>query len=180
MMQWLSRWKHRRTIQEHRAMSQALRSEAQEQSNFQPNRKLLENLLLHLDVGLFEDYRHSYGAGRAISTLFPKIDLYNAELLKLKAAVARESILGHQWSTIDTQQVPLSQFFTSHDGFYLDVPKELITFKENALILCRLMQSSDTADFGLHEHNLRMLTKLLVNLRQIAVALIDLSEAIET
>jgi hypothetical protein len=175
MKRWISHWTQRYRDWRARRTYTKLKAEALALSNFQAGRKVLAALLQRLDVSRFLAYRSSQAVGVEIRIYYPTIDAYHREIKIINSLLMRESALSPGWAALEARSTGLDHFFTSKDGFYLNVPEALAAFKQDALILCTLMQTSDNATLGVHEHNLRMLTKLMVNMRQLVVALIDLS-----
>jgi hypothetical protein len=148
-------------------------------SNHNPSRGILAALLNTLDVSKFDHYRNSHSVGVTISPFFATVDAYHREIKIINSHLARGVALPTTWATLDSRSIGLDQFFTSSEGFYLNVAETLTAFKRDALILCTLMETSDNAALGIDEHNLRMLTRIMVNLRQLVVTLIDVSFEID-
>ncbi|SAK59289.1 hypothetical protein AWB81_01820 [Caballeronia arationis] len=175
MRRWISRWENHwreRRVQREYA---ALRKQTVALSNYHPGRKTLEDLLRTLDVARFASFRNSHAVGIEIKPFYPTIDVYQREIKIINSYLTREGALPTTWATLDARPMGLDHFFTSAEGFYLNVADSLAAFKRDALILCTLMENSDNAALGVHEHNLRMLTKLLVNVRLLVLTLVDLS-----
>lgn len=143
-----------------------------------PSRALCEELLNQLDVELFANtYRPNRGMSVAISVPYKSIEAYVSALKEFNYLIKNEYPISPDWNANDVEyHTTLDRFLSSSkDGYYLDLERILGKFKHEALLLCQLMKESDTATYGLHEHNLRMLTKLFINMRSLLTQLVDVS-----
>lgn len=144
-------------------------------SHYKPNRQLCENLFTELHPHLYENYTPSTGLSVFISVYYENIESYTQKLKELSRQLMTDKPIAPDWGGQSETSISVDRFLTTSDGFYTDVQKALVDFKEAGLQLCALMRESDTAAYGLHEHNLRMLTKLFINLRAVLVQLIEVS-----
>jgi hypothetical protein len=179
MRRWIAQLKNRWRARRARDTYATLKSFTLSLSNHNPSRSTLQSLLNTLDVSKFERFRNSHAVGVTINPFYATIDAYNREIKIINSQLAKVTALPTTWATLDNRATGLDQFFTSADGFYLNVQQALASFKRDALILCALMETSDNAALGIDEHNLRMLTRILVNLRHLVVTLIDVSFVID-
>lgn len=146
-------------------------------SKTKPNRQHCEDLLKELSVERFKQYQPSVGLGVSIRTRYPNIESFTQKLKETTRLIREEKMIPVDWVASEELVIPVDRFMTSSDGYYLDVAEAVAHFKAQGMKLCEEMKDSDTATFGLAEHNLRMLTKLFINLRDVTTTLIETSLA---
>lgn len=143
---------------------------------YTPSKRLqCAELLKGLGDDAFANYRPVFGLGAVLTVAYPTIDLYTAKLHEAATLVREEKAIKPDWSSPLELEVTVDAFLTSSDGYYLDNQAAVTQFKRAAGDLLDALESSDYVTHGLPEHNLRMLTKLLVNLQPIIAALIEVS-----
>lgn len=140
-----------------------------------PQRKLCIALLNELSEEHFFSYKPTNGKSVRNDFLYPSIDLYSRKMKEFTRYIKEEKAIPPDWYTELITQQSVDQFLSSSDGYYVDVPKAITQFRQAGLQLCEALKESDTATYGIYEHNLRILTKLFVNLRHIAKDLINIS-----
>jgi hypothetical protein len=129
-----------------------------------------------LNPTVFSLYQVDAGESVFIRPHFENIDLYAEKLREASMLIARGKAIKNTWVPKEGQRMCVDNFLVSNDGYYLDSFKAVERFKENAIKLCHGLAKSDDAEYGVDEHNLRMLSKLLVNIRETTEALIRVSE----
>jgi hypothetical protein len=145
-------------------------------SAVKPERKFCEKLFNELNVDLFIFYKNANGSMVQLETYFPNIDQYTKKIAEIIQQLRQEKAITPEWYDRGEGNISLDRFLVSEDGYYFsNLSYELVRFKQNVLTLCQLMEKSDTETYGLYEHNLRMLTKLFINLRNIAMVMINVS-----
>lgn len=170
-----SRWFHRQHTG--RRITRLIREE-RSLSSHEAGRATLEALCHCLDIEAFRNFRLSDSFGFGIEPLYTTIGQYCVELRTINARLASGVPLSTQWAMLEGNATTLDRFFESKEGFYIDVPDHLARFKSEILILCTLMCESDGAETGMHQYNLRMLTRVFVNLRRLVIVLIEMSHEI--
>lgn len=140
-----------------------------------PHRQLCLELLERLDAQRFKHYHPSQGLSETIATPYTTIDAYTRQLKELAGQLKQERILGPDWASGELTIMSVDRFFVSIDGYYLNIVDAVEEFQKAAITVCELMEASDEAEFGTPEHNLRMLTKLFINLRMVATKLTEIS-----
>jgi len=144
-------------------------------SPLQPNRRACQAMLTQLRPDFFYHYNPRQGAQR-VEFFYANIEEYTNKLKEINRQIRNEKAISPDWlAEIRHSVKTVDSFFVSADKHYLDPAKAVAEFKLYALELCHLMQESDTAAHGLHEHNLRMLTQLFVNLRVVTRRLVETS-----
>lgn len=147
-------------------------------SSHEAGRAMLEALCQCLEIEKFHDFRLSDSFGFGIQPFYATIGQYCSELKVINARLASGVPLSTQWAMLEGTAITLDRFFESKEGFYINVPDHLARFRSEILILCTLMRESDGADSGMHQYNLRMLTRIFVNLRRLVIVLIEMSHEI--
>lgn len=142
-----------------------------------PNRALCEALLRQLSAVHFRTYAPGVGLGLVFNPLYPNIERYTQKLNDTLRLLQEERPVPNTWVTEEETPISFDRFLTSDDGYYLDVPDAIARFQHAALAVCDAMRASDTATVGLAEHNLRMLTRLFINLREVITMLVEISLA---
>lgn len=174
MRKWiltLQRWWTRRQYLKVRLLNPKL-------TDHQASRETLEALLQHLSEVPFQHFTKDAVMGVELRVFYKTIDEYRQEMKALAGRLLNEQMIQTAWADQTEKDVALDRFLTSKDGFYLDVVEAIHGFKHEALVLCALMQKSDQAKFGVHEHNRRMMLKFMANLRAVTVRLIDTSHTL--
>lgn len=138
-----------------------------------PDRLLCKQLLTELNASSFKIYSPSLGVGILIQTRYNDIETYSAKLKSTSRLLKQGSLIPNNWDIVNEQTISLDRFLISSDGYYLDIQKAISDFKTNGLEFCNLMEDSDTAQYGLPEHNLRMTTNLIINLTLVTKKLIE-------
>lgn len=140
-------------------------------------RFICEKLLAMLDPQRFARYRADIGAGVRIHVFARNVEQYADLLRRASAEVIKEAPMNPaSWgSYAGESNIPVDRFLVSSDGYYIDYPKAIAAFRNAGLQLCQALEPSDEAEYGVYEHNLRVLTKLLQNLREVTAALLDVS-----
>ena len=137
------------------------------------NRKECIALLTLLDVAKFIDYNPYNGISVTISVRYYNIEILTDKLISTNYLLRKGSALPLDWDNVIEKSITLDRFFISNDT-YLDITKSVIKFKKQALLLCELMKDSDTEEFGIHDHNRRMLTNIFNNIIKITISLIKI------
>jgi len=145
------------------------------ESPFAPNRKLCETLLKELNSNKLTNYSVSVGLSITIQPLYPDIETYIKKLKEAVVIIKYDKKIPREWGIAESRSMTLDHFLITSDGYYVDVPKAVEIFKEAGIKLCEIMEESDTAQYGVPEYNLRMLTNLFINLREITKKLIEVS-----
>jgi hypothetical protein len=143
-------------------------------SLYKADRKLCEELLMKLDISNFSKYTPNIGLSIYINTRYNTIEDYTNKIKQINLYLKQGVIINPTHDNGNEILISLDRFLISSDGFYLDVKKALLDFKNNALELCKLMEESDIAEYGIHENNLRMLTKIIINIREVTSILISI------
>lgn len=144
-------------------------------ADYVSNRKMCEELLHELSVEHFSSYMPSNGLCISIATHYSNIEQYTQKLVEFAKYIERERIIQADWVLVQETVLSIDRFLISSDGYYLDVVKAILDFKTAGLQLCMFMERSDVELSGYYEHSLRMLTKLLINLRLVTTKLIEAS-----
>lgn len=129
-----------------------------------------------LNPDLFSLYQVDSGEQTFITPQFPNIDLYADRLKEAASLINRGKPIKNIWVPKEGHRMNVDTFMVTKDGFYLDNYKAVERFKEHAIAMCIALEKSDTEQFGVYEHNLRMLTKLLTNVQDVTVALNHVGE----
>jgi hypothetical protein len=108
--------------------------------------------------------------------LYGNIDTYIDKIKELTKTIKQGKHIPADWYGITPQQVSLDDFLTkASTGYYVDIVKELNALKEVGLKLCASLLLADSEETGMYEYNLRVLTRLFVNLRQLLMLLLNVS-----
>lgn len=141
----------------------------------QPNRVRCLQLLYRLQPQLFSAYSARIGQTVLVTVPYQHIDQYVTALREASQMVRDDRAVPADWPSRAEHRVSLDRFLTSTDGYYLNPQEAVERFKTVAAQLCEAMEASDELNFGVPEHNLRMLTRLLINLQSLTQALLDVS-----
>lgn len=146
-------------------------------SNHKPERRLCESLLYTLQPRNFERYKPSAGLAVQIAPLYPNVDSYTKHLKDIANLAVQEKPIDAALLSSETISVSVDRFLVTADGFYTPPVRAIENFQIAGLRLCNAMMRADTDEAGIYEHNLRVLTKLLINLRLVTFKLIEVSLA---
>lgn len=144
-------------------------------TDYKASRQALESLLEHLDEKRFVHFTQADAIGTQFGAYYNTIDEYRQQMKQVALQFMNEQMIQTSWADQTERVVKLERFLTSKDGFYLDVVSAIHDFKHEALILCALMEKSEQAQWGVQDHNRRMLLRFFANLRQLTTSLVDVS-----
>jgi len=143
-------------------------------SPYNLNREILLELLNTLKIKPFSHYLPVVGLVVYLDVRYFNIDLYVKKIIATNNLLSKGDFVPVNWDSATPQLITLDRFLIA-DEHYVDVQKNIASFKKQCILLCELMESSDDADYGLPEHNKRMLIKLFNNLIEITKALLQAS-----
>jgi hypothetical protein len=176
LLDWLFKLFEKKSVigpQEHYA---ALQLRYQDQSAVKPNRKQCAELLQLLDPQMYAKYDPHYGRSLLLSAETSNLEAFTKKLQDASAMVIREYRIPNDWVRTDEVVVLFDKLFIGVDGCYItDFTQAVTKFKVAASRLCDLMEASDDATHGIHEHNLRMLSRLFVQLRDVTTSMLEVS-----
>ena len=144
-------------------------------SHNNPNRKMLLELILLFNTDIYFKYNPNLSNGIIINSRYPNIETLNNALKEINRLITNGEIISKDIDNVEIINKTIDLFLTTKDGFYCNPIKELIQFKDNVIEICELMEDSDTAEYGLANHNLRMLTKTFITLKEITTKFLELS-----
>lgn len=144
-------------------------------SRHRPNRRLCEDLLNELRSEQFAQYRAVHGLGVQVVVPCATLDQWLKRLREAIRFIQQGAMIPPTWVDEEKHQLSLDRFLTSEDGYYLNIEQLIRKYKDTGLQLCHLMAAADTATVGLPEHNLRMLTKTFITMRELTSILIEVS-----
>lgn len=165
---WLRRW-----VLGYRYRQIAVQAHAV--SIHKPDRKLCAQLLMLLEPQQFEHYRAAMGQATTVSVLYAPIERYTQRLRETAAQVQQGKPIEAGWIAFEETTISIDRFLVSADGYYMLPAAAVANFKGAATRLCQLLEPADSETAGLYEHNLRVLTRLFVNLRVLTLALLEVS-----
>jgi len=140
-----------------------------------PNRKFTEDLLSNLSVDYFLDYSPVRGLSTFVDTRYGNIDLLNNKIKEAIRLIKGGTPIPTNFGIDEISTVSIDRFLISSDGYYIDIYVAINDLVKYGLNLCKLMEDSDTVDHGIQNHNLRMLTKLFINIREIVTKLTEIT-----
>jgi hypothetical protein len=143
----------------------------------QPSRLKCLLLLRQLQPEQFSSYSARVGQTVMITVPYPHLEQYTSNLREASQMVQQDRTIPADWPSIAEHRLSLDRFLTSADGYYLQPQDSVEQFKNMATQLCEAMEASDEIAYGVPEHNLRMLTRLLINLESLTAALIEVSSS---
>lgn len=132
-------------------------------------RKECEEALFSFNPEMFKDFDVRRGFHTYVEVYFASISLYAKKLRQVQNLVAKEAAVANDWTPEHTQTVLIDNFFLAENGHIQDFYLAAVDLRNSGLSLCKAMEASDEAEFGAHEHNLRMLSKVLSNLRDLVL-----------
>jgi len=147
------------------------------ESKSKANRKYCERLLQELSSDYFKDYQKHMWATIDTSALYLNIEEYSKRIKDICLLMKNDRPLPSTVLPNYHAEIPLTmdQFLTTNGGYYVNVENAILEFKNAGIKLCTLLEKSDGATEGVHEHNFRMLTKLFINVQQLTETLIEVS-----
>ena len=147
------------------------------ESKSKANRKYCERLLKEISSDYFKTYKNHMWATIDITTLFSNIEEYTKRIKEICILLKNDRAISTTILPNYHAEIPMTmdQFLTTNGGYYVDVEKAILEFKNAGLKLCAMLEASDNTTEGVHEHNFRMLTKLFVNVQQLTETLLEVS-----
>lgn len=138
----------------------------------QSNRELCLELIAGFKELSDKNYSPLAANGIFINAVVPNIAKFIPLLKQINASIRKDEALDatkYNWVMVN---ITLDQWFVSDDGYYID-SSSIYDFVEESLRLCELMEGAESAEFGVQEHNLRILTKTFVSLKSILTGLLE-------
>lgn len=154
---------------------ETLKLQYKDQPTIKPNRKQCAELLKLLDPKKYEQYSPHYGRSVMLSAETQNLEAFIKKLQDTSAMVIREARIPNDWVRTDEVAVAFDRLFVSNDGYYMEVAPLVAKFKVAAVRFCELMEGSDNATHGIHEHNFRVLSRLFVQLRELSTSMVEVS-----
>ena len=137
------------------------------------NRKECLVLLQALNINNLNSYTPILGISILITVRYPDIDVYSDMLTIAIRTIKKGKALPVKWDLSTERTISLDRFLIS-EGHYVDIVSTVKKFKELSIELCNIMENSDDAEYGLDEHNKRMLIPFLNSVRLITTELIKI------
>ena len=138
----------------------------------QSNRELCLELIQGFKELSDKNYSPLAANGIFIEAIVPNIARFIPLLRQMNLTIKRGEPLDATKYNQGIVSITLDQFFISEDGYYIET-SEIYAFIEESLRLCELMEGAESAEFGVQEHNLRILTKTFVSLKSILAGLLE-------
>ena len=138
------------------------------------NRIKCIELLNILDHEEFNTYIPKNGMSITIEVRYIDIGVYIDKIVNTISIIKKGNPIPINWDDVNEVKISLDRFFIV-DGHYSNVAKNINLFKTHSLKLCELLEDSDILDYGLPEHNKRMLLKLIYNICLITIGLIKIN-----
>lgn len=132
-------------------------------------------LLQEVSPVQFSLYEVSRGVATNVTVPDRDIDTYIERIKRIQRQLHNNRMLQAEDFSWSLNTVTLDRFFVSTTGFYQDPEKAVARLKTAALGMCEIAAKTDQAEFGVDEHNRRLLTKLFLNVQALAKTLIEVS-----
>lgn len=111
-----------------------------------------------------------------ISPIYKNIEEYTEMLRRMEIRVRTNKAVKVVGMPAVPITIDLDAFLVSKDGYYLDNFGALVAFHDAARALCESLMVAEGAQFGVQEHNRRVLTNLLNNIIEIIGAFKKVSQ----
>lgn len=128
-----------------------------------------------LEPLLLQTIDHSQASGIKTNLLCPDMDIYIQTISLINATLQENQIVNRNIINFNDSISFIDNLFISKNGHYIDHYTSIKKFKDVSLKLCKLMEVTDDAEYGINEHHRRVLNKLLINIQEISNILILLS-----
>ncbi len=136
-----------------------------------PERKLCERLLTELQPEWYLKYNVSVGAQVKLSSSFKNLDSMTKYIKNIARLIHRDTLSVVDAQTMEANAYSVDRFLITDAGFYQEPMFAVRQFQEAGLNLCRALESSDTDKDSIAHFQLRVATKLLVEMRKVTYAL---------
>lgn len=123
----------------------------------------------------YSQYKVRNGEAVTMTSVYPNIEEYTNKLREAAIAIKYGRTIKPHWLPGPAKEIDVDGFLVSSTGFYLDNEQAVERFKNTALEFCEQLKKTEGQEFGVQEHNSRMLTKLLANLCVVSNALVEVS-----
>lgn len=142
----------------------------------QSNRELCLELIAGFKELNDRNYNPLAASGVFVSSCVSNIAKFVTVLRQANMTIKKSEALDGDKYALAMVEMTLDQFFISDDGYYIE-STYIYEFVEEALKLCELMEGAESAEFGVQEHNLRILTKTFASLKSILTGLLQVLAA---
>lgn len=109
-----------------------------------------------------------------LEVIAPDIIKFQAVIKKLGDLVKSSEVIKASDCFFSVTEKTLDKFFTDEDSYYIS-QTELTSFYKEATRLCELTEQGETAEFGIDEHNLRILSKVFTGIKNVCVAVVEVN-----
>jgi hypothetical protein len=161
---WYLKYRYKKTLKETERLREV-----------QNERHRATALLNEIMSAQFSLYEVSHGVATTIKVPDGDIDSYIERIKHIQRQLVNNRTLQAEDFSWSLKSTTLDQFFVSTTGFYQDAERAVERLKKAALDLCEAAAKTDQAEFGVEEHNRRLLTKLFINVQTVSKALIEVS-----
>lgn len=134
-------------------------------------RKLAAQALQELEPLLNRRFNPMYASVIKLEVLTPNIRKFNLMLQGFSTTVHLAEIIQKSDCVFTKTETTLDKFFTDEDRLYIG-QEELKCFHQEATRLCALTEKGELAEYGIDEHNFRILTKVFVGIKQVCDAVV--------
>lgn len=119
-----------------------------------PSRSILIN---RIEPEMFRNFNSSVNQLSTVESQYPNFETWVEKLTQLNGFLEEEKAVYAHWSNEAIETIPVSVFFLSADGKYIDELTLMEEFKRQALIFTALYDSCTEHEVGNMAHNARVL-----------------------
>lgn len=131
----------------------------------------LELITQAINPSLFKDLGGEIKLNTILNIQFKNIDEIIILLKSINLDIKNDRSISHRLNFNEKQNVNLSNFFTSKDGFYLDETKSIQLLKTTLLETVTLLKPYTKDEVGVQAHNVRVISGLIKMLTNICLTL---------
>jgi len=165
---WITRiilkWKLRRILKKINAIS-----------IYHPETFLLLQLVRLLKPKLFSRYKHDLGLSFSLTTRYTNIELLNLKIKEANRYLKKKASIPISFDSLTERVVSIDRFLISNDNTYVNIEESLTEFQTQALFLLTELNKIEDSEYGIEAYNFRILTKFLINIKEVTTKLIEIS-----
>lgn len=150
-------------------------SKSQEATKNWSKRRLAVDALEQLEPLLDRRFNPMYASAIKLEVPAENINKFISMLLRYCNTMQVGEAIKPTDCFLTKTEMTLDKFFTDETNRYIS-QEELKVFHKEALRLCSLTESGEKSEFGIDEHNFRILSKVFVGIKQVCDAVVKASK----
>lgn len=131
---------------------------------------LLKKVVTLIDYNTFDKYKPNDSLNYNLMTDYENLSLV-IEVITASITLIEKDLQINLKNSTNLNKIKFDRFLTISNGYYISINDILNEYRNLVIELCKLFENINTSDAGIKSHNLRLLTKLFLLIKEITVIL---------